>query len=146
MSEITLEQALKLFELPRNLGEYEGTEVAASSGRFGPYIKFGKLFVSIPKDISPASITLEEAIALIDKKREAEANKLIKNFEEIPGLQALNGRFGPYLAYKPEGAKKVVNYKLAKTIDPRTLTAEEAREIMQKQDAAPKKPARRRKS
>ena len=140
---ITLEEALKLFELPRKVGEYEGETVTAAIGRFGPYVKFGKMFVSIPKTLTPQGITIEEAIELINNKREAEANKLIKTFSEMPGLEVLNGRYGPYMAYKPEGAKKAVNYKIPKTTDAATLTFDEAKKLMEAQDAAPKKPSRR---
>ncbi|MBD5356263.1 MAG: type I DNA topoisomerase [Bacteroides sp.] len=140
---ITLEEALKLFDLPRTVGEYDGETITAAIGRFGPYLKFGKLFVSIPKTFTPQGITLNEAIELINAKREAEANKLIKTFDEMPGLEVLNGRFGPYLAYKPEGAKKAVNYKIPKTTDAASLTLDEARKLMEAQDAAPKKSTRK---
>ena len=143
---ITLEEALKLFELPRTVGRYEGEDVVAAIGRFGPYIKYGKSFVSIPKDLTPQGITLDEAIELIEAKKQEEANRLIKTFDEIPGLEVLNGRYGPYMAYKPEGAKKAVNYKIPKTTDAATLTADEAKQLMEAQDAAPKRPARRKKS
>ena len=143
---ITLEEALKLFELPRTVGKYEGEDVVAAIGRFGPYIKYGKSFVSIPKDLTPQGITLDEAIELIEAKKQEEANRLIKTFDEIPGLEVLNGRYGPYMAYKPEGAKKAVNYKIPKTTDAATLTADEAKQLMEAQDAAPKRPARRKKS
>ncbi|MDE5976095.1 MAG: DNA topoisomerase I, partial [Muribaculaceae bacterium] len=86
---------------------------------------------------------LEEASALIAKKKEEEANRLIKAFDEKPGLEVLNGRYGPYLAYKPEGAKKAVNYKIPKTTDAATLTLEEALKLMEAQDAAPKRTTRR---
>ena len=141
---ITLEEALKLFELPRKVGEYEGEEVTAAIGRFGPYIKYGKMFVSIPKALTPQGITLEEAIDLIRTKQEEEANRLIKTFDEMPGLEVLNGRYGPYMAYKPEGAKKAVNYKIPKTTDAASLTFEEAKQLMETQDAAPKKTTKRR--
>ena len=140
---ITLEEALKLFELPRTLGEYEGKKVSAAIGRFGPYIQHDGKYVSIPKDKTPQGITLDEAIELIEAKRQEEANKFIKAFDDIPGLEVLNGRYGPYMAYKPEGAKKAVNYKIPKGTDPQTLTAEEARKLMQDQDAAPRKTQRR---
>ena len=143
---ITLEEALKLFELPRTVGKYEGEDVVAAIGRFGPYIKYGKSFVSIPKDLTPQGITLDEAVELIEAKKQEEANRLIKTFDEIPGLEVLNGRYGPYMAYKPEGAKKAVNYKIPKTTDAATLTADEAKQLMEAQDAAPKRPARRKKS
>ncbi|MBD5204618.1 MAG: type I DNA topoisomerase [Bacteroidales bacterium] len=140
---LTLDQALKLFELPRTLGELDGLPVTAAAGRFGPYVKHGSLYVSIPKGQTPQAITFEEAEALIRAKQEAEANKLIKEFEEMPGLQILNGRYGPYMAYKPEGAKKAVNYRLSKDLTPADITLEQAKEIMAKQDAAPKKPRRK---
>ncbi len=134
---ITLEEALKLFDLPRALGSFEGSEVTASSGRFGPYVHHNKMFVSLPKDLTPHTVTLEQAIHLIITKRESEANRLIKTFDDLPGVEVLNGRYGPYIAYKKEGAKKAVNYKIPKTTDPATLTADEVRELMKAQDAAP---------
>lgn len=143
VSSITLEEALKLFELPRTVGTFEGENISAAIGRFGPYIRFGKMFVSIPKDLTPQGITLDEAIALIAKKRDEEANRLIKTFPEMPGLEVLNGRFGPYMAYKPQGARKAVNYKIPKTTDAASLTFEEAKKLIDAQDAAPKKSTRR---
>lgn len=139
VSSITFEEAMKLFELPREIGEFEGVPMIAGSGRFGPYIRHKGGFVSIPSEMSPLSITREDAISLIEAKREAEAKKFIKEFEEIPGLQVLNGRFGPYMAYKPAGAKKAVNYKIPKGTDPASLTAADARALMEKQDNASKK-------
>lgn len=128
---ITLEEALKLFELPREVGEYEGKPVTAAIGRFGPYIKHGSLFVSIPKDNTPQGITLEEAIELLKEKKEKESSKVIKEFSEMPGLSVLNGRYGPYLAYK-EGRKKAQNFRLPKGIVPENITLEEAKAIMEK--------------
>jgi len=127
VNSLTLDEALKLFDLPRVVGEYEGKNITAAVGRFGPYILHDKVFVSIPKDNTPQAITLDQAIALIEEKRKADANKLIKEFDEMPGLQVLNGRYGPYMAYKAEDAKKAVNYKLPKGTDPQTLTFEEAK-------------------
>lgn len=143
VASITLEEALKLFELPRAVGEIDGEKVTAAIGRFGPYIRMGKTFVSIPKELTPQGITLEEAAELIGKKREEEANRLIKTYPEMPGLEVLNGRYGPYMAYKPEGAKKAVNYKIPKNTDASSLTFEEAKALMEAQDAAPKKSVRR---
>ncbi len=140
---ITLEEALKLFELPRRLGEFENKVVTAAIGRFGPYIRHDGKFVSIPKELTPQAITLEQAVKLIQDKRTEEANKLIKEFPEIPGLQVLNGRFGVYMAYKPEGAKKAVNYKLPKGTDGTKLSAEEARKIMETPAAESKGRSRR---
>lgn len=141
---ITLEEALKLFELPRTVGKYEDKDIVAAIGRFGPYLRHDGKFVSIPKTLAPQTITLGEAIEVIDKKRADDASKIIKEFAEMPGLQVLNGRFGVYLAYKPEGAKKAVNYKLPKGTDGADLTIEEAQAIMKAQDEAPAKPKPRR--
>lgn len=147
IADITLDEALKLFELPRMLGEYNDTPIKAAIGRFGPYIQYGKMFVSIPKDLTPQGITLEEAIELINAKELAEANKLIKAFDEMPEVQILNGRFGPYIALTKEGVKKTVNYKIPKGTDPHSLTLDEVKELIAKQDAAPavKKPRATRK-
>ena len=136
VASISLEEALKLFELPRTVGEFEGQPVIAAIGKFGPYVKHGAMFVSIPKDKSAQSISLEEAEELIIAKREEEANRLIKAFPEMPGLELLNGRYGPYLAYKPEGARKATNYRIPKTTDVSALTFEDAKKLMESQDAA----------
>ena len=140
---ITLEEALKLFAFPRHIGEFEGKEVTVAIGRFGPYVKHDGKFVSIPKEMSPAHITLEEAEALIEEKRKAEANRLVKTFDEDPEIQILNGRYGVYIA------KGKSNYKIPKTIEnPAELTFEECRKIIEEQDAKPKRTTttRRRKS
>ena len=140
VSTITLEEALKLFEFPRNIGEYEGKDVTVAIGRFGPYVKHDGKFVSIPKDMSPAHITLEEAIELIVEKQTAEANRIVKTFDEDPDLQILNGRYGVYISYKKG------NYKIPKTVeDPSALTREECMEIVSSADAKPKRPRARKK-
>lgn len=146
LGSITLEEALKLFDLPRVLGEFEGKPVNAAIGRFGPYVHHDKLFVSIPKDMSPHTITLDEAVDLIKNKRELEANKVIKTFDDLPGAEVLNGRYGPYIAYKKPGDKKATNYKIPKTTDPRSLTVDDVKKLMEAQDAAPKTPRRSAKS
>ena len=133
LSTITLEEALKLFELPRKVGEYEGLPVEASAGRFGPYVKHANVFVSIPKGgPAPEVITIEEAVELIEKKRQKDRENHIKSFPEMPGLEVLKGRFGPYLAYKPEGAKKAQNFKIPKGTNPEELTFEQAQALMKK--------------
>jgi DNA topoisomerase-1 len=132
---LSLNEALDLFKLPRNLGELEGHKVTAAIGRFGPYIKIDKLFVSIPKDMDVFEITLDEAAELIRAKRELEANRLIKAFEEEDELQLLNGRWGPYISYKKN------NYKLPKGSEPSRLTYDEVIEIIKQ--APPPKPSRR---
>ena len=136
---ITLEEALKLFELPRVLGEYEEGEVVVAVGRFGPYIKHANKFVSIPKEVSPTAITLDEAIDLIKEKREADTRKVVKTFDEDPDMQILNGRYGIYICYKKE------NYKIPRTVkEPENLTLEQCLEIVNSQENRPKKaPSRR---
>ncbi len=141
MATITLDEALKLFEFPRTVGEYEGKDVTVAIGRFGPYVKHDNKFTSIPKDIAPAAITLDEAIELINAKREQERQRVVKTFDDEPDLQILNGRYGVYIAYKKS------NYKIPKTVDdPKELTLDQCREIIAAQDAAPKKTTRRRKA
>ena len=135
---ITLEEALSLFTLPRILGEFNSETVSIGAGRFGPYIKVGSEYVSLPKGYDPLGITLEEAQQLIEEKRKADAEKVIKTFDEEPELQVLNGRFGPYICYKKS------NYKLAKNIKPAELTLEECMQIINKQDEEGKPAAKSR--
>ena len=80
---------------------------------------------------------------LIERKRTEDARKVIKTFEELPGVEVLHGRFGPYIAYRKEGARKAVNYKIPKGTDPEALTSEEVKALMEAQDAAPKKTRRK---
>ena len=130
---ITLEEALKLFDFPRELGTFEDADVTVAIGRFGPYVRHKGKFVSIPKDEAPASVGLERAIELILAKRDSESKKVVKTFDDAPGTQILNGRFGVYIA--SDGA----NYKIPKTVaDPAALTLDEVREIIASQEAKPK--------
>ena len=103
---LTLEEALELFKLPRTLGEFEDKEVSVGAGRFGPYIKHDGKYVSLPKDEDPLKVSLEKAVELILAKREAEAKRFIKSFEEDPEMEILNGPYGPYISYKKK------NYRL----------------------------------
>ncbi|MDE7442691.1 MAG: DNA topoisomerase I, partial [Muribaculaceae bacterium] len=98
VSTITLEEALKLFEFPRTIGEYEGAPVSVAIGRFGPYVKHNNKFVSIPKDMVPAEVTLDQAVELIEAKRKAESQKTVNTFDAATDLQILNGRYGMYIA------------------------------------------------
>lgn len=140
VSTITLEEALKLFDFPRVIGQYEGSDVTVAIGRFGPYVKHDGKFVSIPKGVSPEHITLDEAEALIRDKRAAEANRLVKSFDEEPDMQILNGRYGVYIAFRKS------NYKIPKTVaDPAALTLEECREIVASQESKPRKTTRAKK-
>jgi DNA topoisomerase I len=116
---ITLEDAIELFKMPRDMGMFEDKPVVVNIGRFGPYVQHDKKYVSIPKDIDPYTITSEKAVELIEQKRIADANKLIKSFPGNDEIQVLNGRFGPYI----KAGKK--NVKIPKGKQPVDLTLEE---------------------
>ena len=128
METITLEEALELFKLPRTLGEYEGKTVTVGIGRFGPYIQHNKVYVSLPKTLDPMKVTLEEAEQLILEKRAKEAERHIKKFDEEPELEILNGRYGPYIAYKGN------NYKIPKDIVPQDLSLKSCLDLIKIQD------------
>lgn len=140
---ITLEEALKLFDLPRTVGEYEGKVMVAAVGRFGPFIRHDGKFVSIPKDLNPLTITAEEAIALIEGKRVKDEQRFIKKFEEDPEMEILKGRFGPYISYQK------ANYRIPKTVtDPTVLTLEDCKKIIAEAGEKPaaKKTTRKKKA
>ena len=130
IASITLEEALSLFDLPKDLGEFEDSSIIIGVGKFGPYVRHNGSYVSIPKQYDPLSITLEEAIGLIEEKREEDRKRVLRTFEEDADLQMLNGRFGPYLA---KGGK---NYKLPRNKDLNTLTYEECLAIISEADSA----------
>ncbi len=128
---ITFEEVMELFKLPRTIGEYEAKEVIIGIGRFGPYVRHNSKFYSLKKDIDdPLTIELERAMELIEEKRLQDKNKLIKKFDEMPGLEVLNGRYGPYINYEKK------NYKIPKTKKPEELSLDDCKEIIKK---APKK-------
>lgn len=129
---ITLEETLKLFELPRTLGEFRGKEVVIGVGRFGPYIRHNSKFVSLPKGVDPLEIQLDEAIELIEAKEKKDKEKIITTFNEEPDLQVLNGRYGPYIAYKKS------NYKIPKGQKPEELSLEDCRKIIADTDKGKK--------
>ena len=137
MQSITLEEALMLFELPRTLGKFEGQDVVASIGRFGPYVRHAGKFVSIPEGLTAETISLEEAEQLIVTNRKNEEQRVIATFDEEPEMQVLNGRFGPYISYKK------ANYKIPKGRDAKALTLEDCREIVADEANASKSSARR---
>jgi DNA topoisomerase-1 len=138
---ISLEEALELFKLPRQLGEYEGKVMTVAIGRFGPYIRHDGTFYSLPKTEDPMTIESTIAVEIIEEKREAERNKLIKSLGENGEYQVLNGRFGPYFTFEKN------NYKIPKGTDPSLLTAEECADLVVKQPLAAKKkgPTRKKK-
>ena len=125
---ITLDEVLDLFKLPRTLGTHEGHSVTIGMGRFGLYIHCDKLYVSLPKDADPMEMTLDEAVALIKGKQDAEAQRHIKRFDEEPELEIMNGRYGPYIAYKGN------NYKIPKDIVPADLSLASCLELVRLQD------------
>ena len=123
---ITLDEALELFKLPREVGEYENKPVTIGAGRFGPYVLHDRKYTSLPKDADPLTITLDEAIALIEEKRQQDNQKHLKRFLEDTKLEVLNGRYGPYLAYDGK------NYRLPKSMHERAaeLTYEECMKVI----------------
>ena len=129
MTTITLPEALELFKLPRKLGvTAEGEPVSASVGRFGPYVQYGKKYVSLKQD-DPYTITLERALEVISEKKIADANRLILDFPDA-GIQVLNGRYGPYITDKERNAR------MPKDRDPKTLTLEECKALLAAAPAA----------
>ena len=136
ISTITLDEALELFKLPRTVGQLEGTDVVIGAGKFGPYVMHNKKYVSLPKSLNPMTITLEEATQLIMEKRTQEQQRHIKAFEEDKDLELLNGKYGPYIAYKGK------NYRIPKAMHGKVadLTLDECMKIIEQ---TPEKPRRR---
>ena len=128
MESVTLEEALELFKLPREIGQYEGKTVTIGAGRFGPYVLHAGKYTSLPKGADPMAVTLEEAIQLIEEKRKADTQKHMKIFTEDEKLEVLNGRFGPYLCYDGK------NYRLPKAMHEKAgeLTYDECMAIINK--------------
>jgi len=121
---IQLDEALRLFDLPRTVGQLDGKPVVAAIGRFGPYLKFNNTFTTIPKEHNPYTITIGEAENVIQEKQKRDANKQIKLFSEDANLQILNGRFGPYISYNK------LTYKIPKGKNPAELSFEEVMKII----------------
>ena len=130
---ISLEDALKLFQLPRVVGQYEDQDMKVNNGRFGPYVQVGKIFASIPKGEDPMSITYERSLEIYLEKLQVEANRLIKSFDERPDIQLLNGRYGPYMKIGKD------NFKLPKGTEAEKLSLEECIEISKSEAAKPAK-------
>lgn len=139
LDSLTLDEALDLFALPRTLGEYEDTAVVVNTGRFGPYIQLGKMYVSLPAGIDPMALTLEESISLIEKKRQYEQQRQIKTFAENPSVEILNGPYGPYIAMNGK------NYKIPSGVEPATLDLAACMEIITKASEKPASSRRRKK-
>ena len=130
---ISLEEAMRLFELPRDLGEYENKKVVVGIGRFGPYIKHDNSFVSLKKDVDdPLSVTIERAIELINEKREQTIKSVLKIFDKDIEIRILDGRWGPYISYKKG------NYKIKKGTDIDKITVEDCKSIIESEAKKPK--------
>lgn len=129
METLTLNEALELFKLPRTVGDFEGNPVIIGAGRFGPYILHQKKYTSLPKGTDPMAVTLDEAIQLINEKRQQDTKKHLKMFPNDMKLEVLDGRYGPYLVYDGK------NYRLPKALHPKVLelTYEECMAIIEKQ-------------
>jgi DNA topoisomerase-1 len=136
LENITFEEALHLFKLPRVVGLYKNQEVVAAIGRFGPYVRYDGKFYSIKDQYDPHEIEIDEAIAAIEAKKKSDAEKLIKSFEENPEFQILNGRWGPYIKAGKE------NVKIPKDRDPASLTLEECIQLAEEAKTKPKRRGR----
>ena len=134
---ITLEEALKLFSLPRTVGQYEGTDIIATKGRFGPYLKYGDKNVSLPRGTDPVNVTLEQCIEIIAKADSKPEKQIIADFSES-GIQILAGSYGPYIKFDGN------NYRIPKGTDAGTLTEEDCKKIIE--EGAPTGRGRRKKS
>jgi DNA topoisomerase-1 len=131
---ITLEEALELFKLPRQVGEFEAKVMTVAIGRFGPYIRHDGSFYSLPKTDDPMEVSAERAVEIIEAKREEEKNKIITTLGENAEYQVINGRFGPYFTFNG------INYKIPKTIEAASLTVDKCIELIAAQpDAGEKK-------
>jgi len=124
LESITLQEALDLFKLPREIGTFEGEDVVVSIGRFGPYVRHNSKFYSLKKDDNPYKIELDRAIEIIKEKREKDKAKIINDFPEDKDLQLLNGRWGPYISYKKK------NYKIPKGEKAEKLSYEDCMKII----------------
>ncbi|MGG6544163.1 UNVERIFIED_CONTAM: type I DNA topoisomerase [Prevotella sp. 15_C9] len=126
MGNLTLDEALELFKLPRTVGKFEDSDVVIGAGRFGPYVMHAKKYVSLPKEENPLTVTLETAIELIKKKRLADARRHLKTFPEDDKMEVMNGRYGPYIAYDGK------NYRMPKALHAKAaeLTYAECQEII----------------
>lgn len=133
IEQITLEQALELFKLPRVAGQFEGTDIKVGVGRFGPYVQHKGKFVSLTKEDDPYTVALDRAIELILAKRKKDAERVIQTFGDDVDIQILNGRWGPFIS---QGKK---NFRIPKDVDPKSLSLADCRKLIKEQDTKKKK-------
>jgi len=133
MDTITFDEAIRLFDFPRKLGQFEEEEVTVAIGRFGPYVKHKNKFYSLDKTDDPSSVDIDRAIELIEEKKKKDLEKIIKVFSENETVQVLKGRYGPYLVINKQ------NYRIPKNTDPAALTLEECIKISEDPKNKPKK-------
>ena len=133
---ITLEDALKLFEIPRNIGQYQGIDIICTKGRFGPYIKYGDKNVSLPRGTDPLKIDLESCIKIIEDSLNKKTGGIIAEYKDSD-IQVIDGNYGPYI--KHAGS----NYKIPKGTDPNSLTEDKCKEIIENSEPTGRKKRRR---
>ena len=133
---ITLEEALKLFELPRTVGQYNGIDIVCTKGRFGPYIKYGEKNISLPRGTDPLKVDLETCIKLIDESENKKSGGIIAEYTDSD-IQVIDGAYGPYI--KHAGS----NYKIPRGTDPTTLTEDKCKEIIATSEPTGKKKRRK---
>ena len=131
---ITLQEALALFDFPKTIGQFENKDIIVNRGRYGPYIKYNNGFISIPETLTIHTITVDDALVLIEEKKKKDKERVIHNFSETdPPIQVLNGKYGPYI----NQAKK--NFKIPKDVEPKELTIEKCLDIIKNQKKKSKK-------
>ena len=130
---ITMDEAMELFRLPKVVGTFEEKDMTVAIGRFGPYVRHNSVFHSLPKGVDPHSVTEEACIEIIKEKRQKDAEKLIKTFDEDPTVKILNGRWGPYIEYGK------ANVKIPKDKEASELTFEEVKVLAEAAEKEPKK-------
>ena len=133
---ITLEEALKLFELPRTVGQHEGIDIICTKGRFGPYIKYGDKNISLPKGTDPLKVDLNTCVKLISESAEKKSGAIIAEYKESD-IQVIDGAYGPYI--KHNGS----NYKIPKGTSPEELTEEKCKEIISSTEPTGRKKRRK---
>ena len=135
-SDVTLEEALKLFELPRTVGQHDGIDIICTKGKFGPYIKYGTKNISLPKGTDPLKVDLATCVDLVKASLSNAGNGIIAEFKDSD-IQVLNGSYGPYIKHAGQ------NYRLPKGTDAQSLTEDQCKEIIANSEPTGKRKGRR---